>query len=173
MTDRPIALGQVIADRLDAFVRQAQPETPEQRRARLERLWLQRRRQREETFGISPRRAQAAVAAPACAPPSPAEIVAEVLRRLGPATRAEFITPGNAEAVTGQDFRWVKAEAKRLGVAVGGTGHKRVVDVEAFRAALAAEAKPQLAKCAADVDPVEQIRLILGSTRVNGAKHGD
>ena len=99
------------------------------------------------------------------------DIAAEVLRRLGPATRAEFITPGNAEAVTGQDFRWVKAEAKRLGVAVGGTGHKRVVDVEAFRAALAAEAKPQLAKCAAD--PVEQIRLVLGSTRLNGAKHGD
>lgn len=84
--------------------------------------------------------------------------------------RAEFITAGNAEAITGQDWRWVVAEARRLGVPVGGTGHKRVVDVQAFRAALAADSKPPLTKC--DVDPVEEIRRTLGSTRVNGAKHG-
>lgn len=172
MADRPIAVGQLIAARIEAFVGQAKPETPAERRARLERLWLRRRRQHEETFGIPPRRAQTAITAPAGAPPSAAEIAAEVLRRLGPAMRAEFITAGNAEAVTGQDWRWVIAEAQRLGVVVGGRGKKRVVDVQAFRAALAAEAKSSLATSVADADPAEQIRRMLGSARVNGASHG-
>ncbi|MBK8994141.1 MAG: hypothetical protein IPM35_00105 [Myxococcales bacterium] len=162
MTDRPIGLGRLVAARIDAFVGRVKPETPEERRARLERLWLRRRRQHEEIFGVSPRRARAAITAPApSAPPSPAEIVAEVLRRLGPATRAEFITPGNAEAVTGQDFRWVKAEARRLGVPVGGSGKKRVVDVAAFRAALAAGAEVSSTNDG-DADPVDALRSKLG-----------
>ncbi|MCK6538300.1 MAG: hypothetical protein L6Q84_35445 [Polyangiaceae bacterium] len=105
-------------------------------------------------------------------PPAPAEIADEVARHLSPATRAEFITPGNAKAVTGQDWRWVTAEAQRLGVPVGGTGKKRIVDIEAFRAALAAKPTPPLAKRAADIDPVEQIRRMIGSTRTNRASHG-
>lgn len=168
MADRPISLSQFIAE----FAGNAQPETAEERRSRLERKWLRRRRRHEETFGIPPRRARAAVTVAASTSPSSAEITAEVLRRLGPVTRAEFITAGNAEAVTGQDFRWVRAEAERLGVPVGGTGNKKIVDVSAFRSALAAEAPASAARLADDLDSAEQIRRMLGSTRANGARHG-
>lgn len=161
MADRPIALSQFIAERIDAFVGTAQPETAEERRARLERKWLRRRRQREERFGIPSRRAQTAVTLPTGSSPSSAEIAAEVLRRLGPVTRAEFITAGNAEAVTGQDFRWVRAEAERLGVPIAGTGKKRVIDVETFRSALAADAEV-LVISGEDTDPVEDLRRKLG-----------
>lgn len=124
MADRPIAVGQLIAARIDAFVGTAQPETAEERRARLERKWLRRRRQHEERFGISPRRVQAAVESlddtPEKTPPHPVALAEDVAARVVDGLR-EQLPPVAAKPVppapTAAEPEWITARrAKALGL---------------------------------------------------------
>lgn len=125
MADRPAALGQFIAERIEAFAGAAKPETAEERRARLERKWLRRRRQHEETFGIPPRRAHAAVTSgddtsrlrqgphPLLKAEDVAARVVDGLREQLPPAAVESAPP----APTASDPEWITARrAKALGL---------------------------------------------------------
>lgn len=73
-----------------------------------------------------------------------------------------FLTRKNAKEVTSQEWRWCCAEAGRLGVPVGGKGRKRMIDLAAFRAALAKDAAQPEEREADDNDPVSALRRELG-----------
>ena len=92
------------------------------------------------------------------APPTAEEIAQAVVAKLKPAVDAQFVTEANAEMICGQSFDWVVSVARRIGVPVANpTGKKRIVDLSAFRAALAALAareSPVAERCEAP-DSVE------------------
>lgn len=87
MADRPVGLGSLVDQRIDAFVGAAPPESIGQRRVRLERVWLARRKLHEETFGLPPRSAQMDVTSevrksPPHPVPSVEDVAALVVERL-------------------------------------------------------------------------------------------
>lgn len=108
---------------------------------------------------------------PMLEPPAPSaeEIATKLAEKLGPATRVVFLTETNAELATGQSFDWWATVAQRLGVPIANpTGRKRVIDVEALRAALAASVPaPETSQ---SEDPIAQIHRVLAE-RLNGGRH--
>jgi len=80
-----------------------------------------------------------------------------------------FISTGNAEACTGQSWRWCRDMARALGVPLLGAGKKQLVDAAKFRAALEGLVDGGIAEPGNTVtDPAEQIRQRLGLRVVAG-----
>lgn len=72
-----------------------------------------------------------------------------------------LISTGNAMAVVGQSYRWVRDRAPQLGVAVLRDGKKSFVEAEAFLSAL----KAKNAQPAPDDPEVAMRRRVFGNRR--------
>lgn len=81
---------------------------------------------------------------------------------------ARLISCGNAQAVTGQSWRWCKAFALANNIPVRRVGRKSFIDAELLIAALLREAPGPAAENEPsndNVDPAEKVRLALGKKR--------
>jgi hypothetical protein len=79
-----------------------------------------------------------------------------------------FISTGNAEAATGQSWRWCKNMAALLNVPVLGAGKKQLIDAAKFRDALERLAEPVTPKTDAPEDAASALRTAAGLRLVGG-----
>jgi hypothetical protein len=82
------------------------------------------------------------------------------------APRPAFIGPRNAEAVTGQSWRWCRDHARAWGVVVLRVDAKPLVRLDEFVVALEAHAEPERETALADdATELEAMRAALGKRR--------
>lgn len=74
----------------------------------------------------------------------------------------KYISVRNAEAVTGQGYRWCRDTATSLGVPIIRQGRKLLIVADAFFEAL--ERGDRAEQQAPQQDPAEQVRALLGKS---------
>jgi len=93
----------------------------------------------------------------------------EPARTLATAVAPIYIGPQNCEHVLGQNWRWTRDTAKRLGVPVLRVGGKPLIRVAELVPALERDAGQEPA-AAIDDDELEQMRATLGLVRISERK---